>query len=70
MLGVHRIDALMQVAPGWDELPAVLDGASELLLAALGERGQHARSLCGVERLPRNAPVALSATVAVRAGAT
>jgi enamine deaminase RidA (YjgF/YER057c/UK114 family) len=60
--GLNRIEALMQTAEGWDDFPLVLDGASKLFLDTLGEAGRHARSLAGVERLPLNAPITLTAT--------
>jgi enamine deaminase RidA (YjgF/YER057c/UK114 family) len=60
--GLNRIEALLQTAEGWDEFPKVLDGASQLFLTALGEAGRHARALAGVERLPLNAPITLTAT--------
>ncbi|MFI0822007.1 RidA family protein [Streptomyces sp. NPDC021098] len=37
--------------------PAVVNGASELLGEALGDKGVHARSAVGVAVLPLNAPV-------------
>lgn len=37
--------------------PAVVNGASELLVAAFGELGRHARSAVGVAVLPLDAPV-------------
>ncbi|MGW1025623.1 RidA family protein [Streptomyces sp. NPDC002577] len=35
----------------------VMDGASDLLVLALGERGRHVRAAVGVAALPRRAPV-------------
>jgi enamine deaminase RidA (YjgF/YER057c/UK114 family) len=43
--------------PGFTGQPQVVNGASELLGAALGEKGQHARSAVGVAVLPLDAPV-------------
>ena len=61
--GLGRIEAYMQTAEGWDDFPRVLDGASHLFLNALGEEtGRHARALFGVERLPLNAPIEMTAT--------
>jgi enamine deaminase RidA (YjgF/YER057c/UK114 family) len=40
--------------------PAVINGASEVLAAAFGEAGRHAREAVGVARLPLNAPVEVS----------
>jgi enamine deaminase RidA (YjgF/YER057c/UK114 family) len=44
-------------APGFTGQPAVVNGASELLAAAFGEAGRHARSAVGVAVLPLDAPV-------------
>jgi enamine deaminase RidA (YjgF/YER057c/UK114 family) len=60
--GLNRIEAYMLTTPGWEDWPRVLDGASHLFVEALGENGRHARTLFGVERLPRDVPIALTAT--------
>lgn len=63
ILGLGRVEAYMQTVEGWDDFPRVLDGASNLLLHALGdEKGRHSRALFGVERLPLNAPIEMTAT--------
>ena len=41
----------------------VANGASDLLAAALGKKGRHARSAVGVASLPLNAPVEIEAVV-------
>lgn len=66
VLGLNRIEAAMLTVDGWDEFPDVLDGASRLFLAALGDAGRHARSLIGVDRLPMDAPIAVTATLTLR----
>ena len=45
--------------------PAVVNGASELLLEIFGEAGKHARSAVGVSSLPLNAPVEIELTVEI-----
>ena len=45
--------------------PAVVNGASELLLELFGENGKHARSAVGVAVLPLNAAVEIELTVEV-----
>ena len=62
LAGLNHIQAYMLVVDGWTDFPRVLDGASELLVAALGEVGRHSRSLSGVAHLPGNAPIALTVT--------
>jgi enamine deaminase RidA (YjgF/YER057c/UK114 family) len=44
-------------ASGFNGQPLVANGASDLLLAVFGDKGQHARSAVGVAELPLNAPV-------------
>ena len=46
--------------------PTVINGASELLGAAFGDAGVHARSAVGVASLPMDTPVEVEITVAVR----
>ena len=67
VVGLNRIEAHMATTEGWDEFPQVLDAASDLFLEALGpEVGRHSRALYGVERLPLNLPISLTATFTVR----
>lgn len=66
VLGLNRFEAYMLTVEGWDDFPLVLDGASHLFLDVLGDAGRHARALFGVERLPLNAPIELTATFTLR----
>lgn len=66
VLGLNRIESYMLTAEGWDDFPRVLDGASHLFLHALGDAGRHSRALLGVERLPMDAPIGLTATFTLR----
>ena len=45
--------------------PAVINGASELILEIFGELGKHARSAIGVSSLPLNASVEIELTLEV-----
>ena len=51
--------------PGFAQQPAVVDGASQLLVEVLGPAGRHTRSAIGVAALPRNGAVEIEVTVAV-----
>jgi enamine deaminase RidA (YjgF/YER057c/UK114 family) len=57
--GLDRVERLVKVsayvaaAPGFTQISAVTDGASECFPEVLGERGQHARTSLGVAELPR-----------------
>lgn len=52
-----KITVFVASAPGFTEQHIIANGASDLFVAALGERGKHARSAVGVAVLPLNAAV-------------
>ena len=54
---VVKMTGFVQAAPDFYEIPAVVNGASELLAEVLGDRGAHARSAVGMANLPMNAAV-------------
>lgn len=54
---VVKVVGFVASAPSFNQQPQVINGASDLLLEMLGERGKHARSAVGVAELPLNAPV-------------
>ena len=48
-------------------IPAVINGASELLIKLFGEvNGKHARTAIGVAELPLNAPVEVEMVVQLK----
>lgn len=57
--GLNHIDAYYQPAADWDESPKVVDGASDLFVHVLGEKGKHSRSIIGSPCLVRNFSVGL-----------
>ena len=64
---VVKVNGYVNSAPGFVEQPAVMNGASELLLAVLGDRGRHARTSIGVAELPGDIPVEIEMVVQVAA---
>ena len=52
---------MVNAAPGFNALPGVINGFSDLLLEVFGERGRHSRSAIGVAELPFGAPVEVEA---------
>ncbi|MDT3395147.1 RidA family protein [Streptomyces sp. B1866] len=60
---VVKILCFVASAPGFTGQPAVANGASDLLVAAFGDRGVHARSAVGVAELPLGAPVEVEIVV-------
>lgn len=65
VIGLNHIDAYFQAVASWDDAPVVVDGASDLFVKILEEAGQHTRAIFGVERLPRNFCVGLTASFTV-----
>ena len=63
---VVKVVGFVASDPSFTGQPAVVNGASELLGAAFGEDGVHARSAVGVAVLPLDAPVEVEITVVVR----
>ena len=66
--GIATVTGYVAAAPGFAAHPAVIDGASELLIECFGEAGRHSRAAVGVASLPDGAPVEISVT-AIRRGA-
>jgi len=60
-----RLEGHVAAAPGWHNTPRVLDGASDLFAAVLGERGRHTRTAFNPPSLPWNLAVELVVTAAV-----
>jgi enamine deaminase RidA (YjgF/YER057c/UK114 family) len=60
---VVKVVGFVASAPGFTAQPAVINGASELLGAAFGASGVHARSAVGVSALPLGAPVEVEVVV-------
>jgi enamine deaminase RidA (YjgF/YER057c/UK114 family) len=56
---------LVNCAPGFNQMPAVINGFSGLILEVWGDRGRHARSAIGVAELPFDWPVEVEAIVAI-----
>ena len=60
-----KITVFVASTPDFTEQHLVANGASDFLVAALGERGKHARSAVGMASLPLNAAVEVEAIVEV-----
>ena len=52
VVSVLKLLGMVNAAPGFEQLPAVLNGCSDLLVEVLGDAGKHARSAVGVAELP------------------
>jgi enamine deaminase RidA (YjgF/YER057c/UK114 family) len=59
-----RVFGMVNAAPGFNQLPQVINGFSDLILELYGpEKGAHARSAVGLAELPFNMPVEIEAEV-------
>jgi len=62
---VVRVVGYVASVSSFTQQPAVINGASELLLEIFGEKGKHARSAVGMAVLPLNASVEVELTVEI-----
>ncbi|MDX2008186.1 MAG: RidA family protein [Meiothermus sp.] len=62
-----RVFGMVNAAPGFNRLPAVINGFSDLILELYGpEAGAHARSAVGLAELPFDIPVEIEGEVLIR----
>jgi len=62
--GWGRVFGMVAAAPGFTDLPAVINGCSDLILQVFGDQvGRHARSAVGMASLPWSIPVEIEAEV-------
>ena len=62
---IVRVVGYVASIPTFTQQPAIVNGASELLVEIFGEAGKHARSAVGMAVLPLNASVEIELTVEV-----
>ena len=62
---VVRLGGFINSVAGFADGPKVMNGASDLMVAAFGDRGRHARSTVGVAALPMDAAVEVEWTFEV-----
>jgi enamine deaminase RidA (YjgF/YER057c/UK114 family) len=60
---IVKLGGFVQAGPDFFDIPAVVNGCSDLMVEAFGDAGRHARSAVGVYRLPRNFAVEVDAVV-------
>jgi len=60
-----RVGAFVNSAAGFDQQPAVVNGASNLFVEIFGEAGRHARTAVGVNELPAGFAVEVELVVEV-----
>ena len=52
ILRLVKVFGMVNAAPGFDQMPAVIDGCSDLFLEVFGDAGRHTRSAVGLAELP------------------
>jgi enamine deaminase RidA (YjgF/YER057c/UK114 family) len=50
--GIVKVFGMVNCAPGFADLPTVVNGCSDLLVDVFGDAGRHARSAMGAAELP------------------
>jgi hypothetical protein len=66
IIGFNHMDAYYQASEGWDDAPAIVDGASDLFVNVLGEKGKHSRAIFGVDKLPRNFSAGITCSLTIK----
>lgn len=65
--GWMKLFGMVNVAPGFNNIPAVINGASDLIIEVFGpEVGAHARSAVGMAELPFSVPVEIEAELLLK----
>ena len=62
---VVKVNGYVNSTPDFVQAPAVVNGASDLLVEVFGEAGKHARAAVGVASLPAGVPVEVEMVVEV-----
>lgn len=62
---IIKVFGMVNVAPGFTQTPAVLDGCSDILIDIFGDAGRHTRSAVGLAELPVDIAVEIEMTVRV-----
>ena len=63
---IVKVFGMVNVAPGFDQMPAVIDGCSDLLIEVFGDAGRHTRSAVGMAELPFGIAVEIELTAELR----
>lgn len=62
-----KMGGFVNCTPDFDQMPAVINGASDLMAQVLGDRGKHARVAVGAPSLPFGVAVEIDAIFEIRA---
>ena len=62
-----RLGGFINAAPGFSHIAPIMNGASDLIVEVLGDKGRHARSTIGVAELPLDSVVEVEALFEIAA---
>jgi enamine deaminase RidA (YjgF/YER057c/UK114 family) len=63
---IVKVFGMVNVAPGFNQTPAVIDGCSDVLVEIFGDAGRHTRSAVGLAELPFDIAVEIELTARLR----
>jgi enamine deaminase RidA (YjgF/YER057c/UK114 family) len=66
ILRLVKVFGMVNAAPGFDQMPAVIDGCSELFVDVFGDAGRHTRSAVGLAELPFGIAVEIELTAQLK----
>ena len=62
---IVKLGAFVNCTDSFPGQPAIVNGASDLMVAVFGEKGKHSRSAVGTNALPLNVPVEIDALIEI-----
>ena len=62
---IARLTGFVNSTPDFTDHPAVINGASDLVVEVLGDAGRHTRAAVGVSSLPLNSAVEIDAIIRI-----
>ncbi len=63
---IVKVFGMVNVAPGFDNTPAVMNGCSDLFVEVFGDAGRHTRSAVGMAALPFGIAVEIELTALIQ----
>ncbi len=66
IIQVVRLTGFVNATPAFTDHPKVVNGASDLMVEVLGDKGRHTRAAVGVASLPMGSAVEVDATIAIK----
>lgn len=62
---IVRLGGFVNCVDGFSGQPAIINGASDVMVAIFGEKGRHSRAAVGVNALPMGVPVEIDALIEI-----